>query len=115
MKKLAVFCFLIAIVIPNVIAQNNPLYDVNYDPPKKIANYDNAFDEFQKIYLQYETAIKTNKLNLQVKYESKVIQKYVESYNADLAKIKNGLIEEVSDYTKELGKKVEELREMYGL
>lgn len=59
MKKLAVFCLLIAIVIPNVIAQNNPLYDVNYDAPKKIANYDNAFDEFQKIYLQYESAIKT--------------------------------------------------------
>ena len=59
MKKLAVFCFLIAVGIPNVIAQNNPLYDVNYDAPEKIANYDNAFDEFQKIYLQYESAIKT--------------------------------------------------------
>lgn len=59
MKKLTVFCFLIAIGIPNVIAQNNPLYDVNYDAPEKIANYDNAFDEFQKVYLQYETAIKT--------------------------------------------------------
>lgn len=45
----------------------------------------------------------------------KMNDKYVESYNADLAKIKNGLIEEVSDYTKELGKKIEELREMYGL
>ena len=40
--------------------------------------------------------------------------KYIEFYYADLEKIKMGLIEEISDYTKELGKKAEELREMYG-
>ena len=80
MKKLAVFCFLIAIVIPNVIAQNNPLYDVNYDPPKKIANYDNAFDEFQKIYLQYEDAIKTTSTIIR--------QEERDAYNKELEKFK---------------------------
>lgn len=80
MKKLAVFCFLIAIVIPNVIAQNNPLYDVNYDSPKKIANYDNAFDEFQKIYLQYEDAIKTTSTIIR--------QEERDAYNKELEKFK---------------------------
>lgn len=48
-----------AIVMPHIFAQNNALYDANYDEPEKTANYDDSLAEFQKIYLQYENAIKT--------------------------------------------------------
>lgn len=58
MKKLAVICLLMAIVMPHIFAQDNALYDANYDEPLKTANYDDSLDMFQKIYLQYEDAIK---------------------------------------------------------
>lgn len=80
MKKLSVFCFLIAIVIPNVIAQNNPLYDVNYDEPLKTSNYDDSLAEFQKIYLQYEDAIKIA--------GNIIRQEEKDAYNKELEKFK---------------------------
>ena len=58
MKKLSVICLLIAIIMSHIFAQDNALYDVNYDEQLKTSNYDDSLAEFQKIYLQYEDAIK---------------------------------------------------------
>ncbi len=80
MKKLAVICLLMAIVMPHIFAQDNALYDVNYDKPEKTAIYDDSMAEFQKIYLQYEDAIKiTGDL---IRQEEK------DTYNKELEKFK---------------------------
>ena len=65
MKRLGIASLLIAIVMTHIFAQDNALYDVNYDKPGKTANYDDSFAEFQKIYLQYEDAIKTTSTIIQ--------------------------------------------------
>lgn len=59
MKRLGIASLLIAIVMTHIFAQDNALYDVNYDKLEKIPHYDDSLDVFQKIYLQYEDAIKT--------------------------------------------------------
>lgn len=80
MKRLAVICLLLAIAMPHFFAQDNALYDVNYDEPGKTANYDDSLAEFQKIYLQYEDAIKTT---------STIIRKEEkEAYTKELEKFK---------------------------
>ena len=80
MKKLAVICLLMAIFMSHIFAQDNALYDVNYDKPEKTAIYDDSMAEFQKIYLQYEDAIKiTGDL---IRQEEK------DTYNKELEKFK---------------------------
>lgn len=80
MKRLAVICLLLAIAMPHFFAQDNALYDVNYDEPGKTANYDDSLAEFQKIYLQYEDAIKT--ISIIIRQEEK------EAYTKELEKFK---------------------------
>ena len=80
MKRLAVICLLLAIAMPHFFAQDNALYDVNYDEPRKTANYDDSLAEFQKIYLQYEDAIKT--ISTIIRQEEK------EAYTKELEKFK---------------------------
>lgn len=80
MKRLGIASLLIAIVMTHIFAQDNALYDVNYDKPGKTANYDDSLAEFQKIYLQYEDAIKITG-NL-IRQEEKDI------YNKELDKFK---------------------------
>lgn len=80
MKKLAVICLLIAIIMSHIFAQDNVLYDVNYDEPLKTSNYDDSLAEFQKIYLQYEDAIKIA--------GNIIRQEEKDAYNKELEKIK---------------------------
>ena len=80
MKKLAVICLLIAIIMSHIFAQDNVLYDVNYDEPLKTSNYDDSLAEFQKIYLQYEDAIKTTSTIIR--------QEERDTYNKELEKFK---------------------------
>lgn len=80
MKRLGIASLLIAIVMTHIFAQDNALYDVNYDKPGKTANYDDSFAEFQKIYLQYEDAIKTTSTIIR--------QEERDTYNKELEKFK---------------------------
>ena len=80
MKRLGIASLLIAIVMTHIFAQDNALYDVNYDKPGKTANYDDSFAEFQKIYLQYEDAIKTTSTIIR--------QEERDAYNKELEKFK---------------------------
>lgn len=80
MKKLAVICLLIAIIMSHIFAQDNVLYDVNYDEPLKTSNYDDSLAEFQKIYLQYEDAIKIA--------GNIIRQEEKDAYNKELEKFK---------------------------
>lgn len=80
MKKLAVICLLIAIIMSHIFAQDNVLYDVNYDEPLKTSNYDDSLAEFQKIYLQYEDAIKIA--------DNIIRQEEKDAYNKELEKFK---------------------------
>lgn len=80
MKRLGIASLLIAIVMTHIFAQDNALYDVNYDKPGKPANYDDSFAEFQKIYLQYEDAIKTTSTIIR--------QEERDAYNKELEKFK---------------------------
>lgn len=80
MKRLAVICLLLTIAMPHFFAQDNALYDVDYDEPGKTANYDDSLAEFQKIYLQYEDAIKT--ISTIIRKEEK------EAYTKELEKFK---------------------------
>ena len=80
MKRLGIASLLIAIVMTHIFAQDNALYDVNYDKPGKTANYDDSFAEFQKIYLQYEDAIKTTSTIIR--------QEERDTYNKELEKLK---------------------------
>lgn len=59
MKKIAVFSILFATTVSLLFSQDNSLYDVNYDAPRRAIDYDGSLDVFQKIYLQYEDAITT--------------------------------------------------------
>ena len=45
-------------------AQNNSLFDVNYDKPKHTLSYDESLQSFQNIYLQYETTIRNSELDI---------------------------------------------------
>lgn len=56
-KRLFFIIFLMFIASFNLVAQNNSLYDVNYDKPQNIVKYNEANETFQKIFLQYESAI----------------------------------------------------------
>lgn len=80
MKKLSVICLLIAIIMSHIFAQDNTLYDVNYDEPLKTSNYDDSLAEFQKIYLQYEDAIKIA--------GNIIRQEEKDAYNKELEKLK---------------------------
>lgn len=80
MKKLSVICLLIAIIMSHIFAQDNMLYDVNYDEPLKTSNYDDSLAEFQKIYLQYEDAIKIA--------GNIIRQEEKDAYNKELEKLK---------------------------
>lgn len=80
MKKLSVICLLIAIIMSHIFAQDNVLYDVNYDEPLKTSNYDDSLAEFQKIYLQYEDAIKIA--------GNIIRQEEKDAYNKELEKFK---------------------------
>ena len=80
MKKLAVICLLIAIIMSHIFAQDNMLYDVNYDESLKTSNYDDSLAEFQKIYLQYEDAIKIA--------GNIIRQEEKDAYNKELEKFK---------------------------
>lgn len=80
MKKLSVICLLIAIIMSHIFAQDNALYDVNYDEPLKTSNYDDSLAEFQKIYLQYEDAIKIA--------GNIIRQEEKDAYNKELEKFK---------------------------
>ena len=58
MKK--IFMFICMIIISfSLYAQNESLYDANYDAPATYSDFNIEQYEFQKIYLQYEEAIKT--------------------------------------------------------
>jgi|GEM_PF-5536367 len=59
MKKLVGICLLTVMFVTHIFAQENALYDVNYDEPERTADYDDSLNAFQKIYLQYEDAITT--------------------------------------------------------
>ena len=80
MKKLAVICLLIAIIMLHIFPQDNALYDVNYDEQLKTSNYDDSLAEFQKIYLQYEDAIKIA--------GNIIRQEEKDAYNKELEKFK---------------------------
>ena len=64
----------------HIFAQDNVLYDVNYDEPLKTSNYDDSLAEFQKIYLQYEDAIKIA--------GNIIRQEEKDAYNKELEKLK---------------------------
>lgn len=80
MKKIFFVCS--AILVSNLcFAQNKSLFDVNYDAPKEIKSFDQEQYEFQKIYLQYEEALKN--VAESIKAEEKSI------YEEKLAKVKS--------------------------
>lgn len=56
MKKMTIF-FAILFCSSFIYSQQANLYDVNYDMPEKALHYDDEIELFQKIYLQYESAI----------------------------------------------------------
>lgn len=56
-KTILVSIFLAIGVSFNLIAQHSSLYDVNYDEPQNTVQYNQANDTFQRIFLQYESAI----------------------------------------------------------
>lgn len=56
MKKVTIF-FAILFCSSFIYSQQANLYDVNYDMPEKALHYDDEIELFQKIYLQYESAI----------------------------------------------------------
>lgn len=56
MKKVTIF-FAILFCSSLIYSQQANLYDVNYDMPEKALHYDDEIELFQKIYLQYESAI----------------------------------------------------------
>lgn len=58
MKKIIFFgIFFNIFTLGIIIAQNENLYDVNYDKPQKTVQYNEVNETFQKIFLQYESAI----------------------------------------------------------
>jgi hypothetical protein len=58
MRKTILVSILLAIGVSfNLIAQHSSLYDVNYDEPQNTVQYNQANDTFQRIFLQYESAI----------------------------------------------------------
>ena len=63
MKRLFFFV-LTTLAITILYAEESSLYDVNYDPPKKTATYDETSQAFQNIYLQYELAVRNSELDI---------------------------------------------------
>ena len=63
MKRLFFFV-LITLAITILYAEESSLYDVNYDPPKNTATYDETSQAFQNIYLQYELAVRNSELDI---------------------------------------------------
>lgn len=90
MKKFAFLVFFLFNVM--VFAESNDLYDVNYDAPLNILQYDTNQQFFQEIYLQYETAIKRSEDSIR-NDEKKIRQNEVKSvkeeesqkYQSDIA------------------------------
>lgn len=108
MKKLAVICFFIAIAMPHIFAQNNALYDANYDEPEKTAIYDDSLNAFQKIYLQYEDAI-TTAGNIIRQEEKAVYLKELENFKAEERARTNTTIEKMRQSI--YGNEVESVRQ----
>ena len=63
MKRLFFFV-LTTLAITILYAEESSLYDVNYDPPKNTATYDETSQAFQNIYLQYELAVRNSELDI---------------------------------------------------
>ena len=63
MKRLFFFV-LTTLAISILYAEESSLYDVNYDPPKNTATYDETSQAFQNIYLQYELAVRNSELDI---------------------------------------------------
>ena len=63
MKRLFFFV-LTTLAITILYAEESSLYDVNYDPPKNTATYDETSQAFQNIYLQYELTVRNSELDI---------------------------------------------------
>lgn len=79
MKK-AVFILTFFLCLFPVFSENESLYDVNYDKPANLINYDDSLESFQQIYLQYEAAIKS--------LEDKIREDERQSKNSEVSKVR---------------------------
>lgn len=85
MKKFIVL-LIVSVLYPSIcmFAQNDALYDVNYDALEFVQTYDTNNKYFQEIFLQYEAAITT--------LTEKVRQKEKASYQAEMAQIRQNAL-----------------------
>lgn len=79
MKK-AVFILTFFLCLFPIFSENESLYDVNYDKPENLLNYDDTLESFQQIYLQYEAAIKS--------LEDKIREDERQSKNSEVSKVR---------------------------
>lgn len=87
MKKMTIF-FAILFCSSLIYSQQANLYDANYDMPEKALHYDDEMELFQKIYLQYESAIEAGVARVQKeeaeKYQEE-LQRLIVQFQKDQA------------------------------
>lgn len=92
MKKMTIF-FAILFCSSFIYSQQANLYDVNYDMPEKALHYDDEMELFQKIYLQYESAIEAGVSRVQ-KEEAEKYQEELQRFIVQFQKNQAAAIEQ---------------------